>query len=31
MGEYEALIRRRELIAERISKMQYEIDKIDSL
>jgi hypothetical protein len=29
MDESEALIRRREMLLERISKMQYEVDKID--
>lgn len=29
MNEYEALIQRRELLMERISKMEYEIQKID--
>ena len=29
MNEYEALIQRRELLIEKISKMDYEIQKID--
>jgi hypothetical protein len=29
MGENEALIQRRELLLERISKMNYEVEKID--
>ncbi|MDD1753319.1 MAG: hypothetical protein LUQ38_09570 [Methanotrichaceae archaeon] len=29
MDEFEALIRRRELLMDRISKMEYEVDKID--
>jgi len=29
MSESEALIQRRELLSERISKMNYEIEKID--
>ncbi len=29
MGENEALIHRRELLLERISKMNYEMEKID--
>jgi len=30
MGEFEALVRRRELLVERISKMEHEVEKIDS-
>ena len=30
MDESEALIRRRELLVDRISKMEHEVDKIDN-
>ena len=30
MDEYEALIRRRELLMDRIWKMEHEVDKIDN-
>lgn len=29
MGEYEALIKRRQMLLERISEVSYEVEKID--